>query len=284
MTTNFAPSLQLLLPHEGGRVDDPRDPGGRTNKGVTQHVYDAYRANKGLQHKDVYNIDQDEVRDIYKNQYWDRAQGDRLPAGLDYAVFDYSVNSGVGRAVKDLQRTLNANPGAYGLTANVSVDGIAGEGLIAATCKAYDRAPRALISAYCATRLSFLRSLSTFGRFGGGWTTRVNDVERSALGMARGNVKAVVAAATAAPPAPPSPKAPESAQSQVRSPEGVGTITGGVGVSGMTVIQAAQQVQPQIGDSLFGKLAMAGFVVLMIAGLALLYIQYRKRQAEKVAS
>lgn len=284
MTTNFAPSLQLVLIHEGGKVDDPHDPGGRTNKGVTQRVYTAYRANKGEPAKDVYNITADEVRDIYKAQYWDRAQGDRLPAGLDYAVFDYSVNSGVSRAVKDLQRTLNANAGAYGLTANISVDGAMGEGTLAAVQKACERSGQSFIVAYCDRRLAFLRSLSTFGRFGAGWTRRVNEVKSAATGMARGNVRAVVASATAVPAEPAPAKAPEAAQSTVRSPEGAGAITGGVGVGGMTVIQAAQQVQPQIGDSLIGKLALVGFVLLMIAGLGLLYWQYRKKQAEKATA
>lgn len=282
MTPNFPPSLQLVLAHEGGYSNDPQDPGGATMKGVTQRVYTAYLANKGQGSKPVRGISTDELHDIYKAQYWDRIQGDRLPAGIDYAVFDYAVNSGPARAVKDLQRTLNDNAAAYGLTANVSVDGIAGEGLIAAVCKAYDRSGQALIEAYCSRRLAFLRSLSTFGHFGAGWTRRVNEVRAAAQAMARGNVKAVVTSNTQVPAEPAPARAPEAAQSQVRSPEGVGAITGGVGVSGMTVIQAAQQVQPQIGDSLIGKLALAGFILLMIAGLGLLYVQYRKKQAEKV--
>jgi lysozyme family protein len=104
--TNFTKTTSWLLIHEGGYVDHPEDPGGATNRGVTQAVYDGYRIRKGKQVRSVRYIDDAEVYDIYRTQYWDKVWGDELPNGLDYAVFDFAVNSGPSRAIKFLQRVI----------------------------------------------------------------------------------------------------------------------------------------------------------------------------------
>src|SRR6187401_363537 len=106
---NFNKALQLVLAHEGGYVNHPKDPGGPTNKGITQRVYDMYRKDKGLNTRSVKNIDKAEISDIYKTRYWDMIKGDRLPDGIDYVVFDGAVNSGPGQSVKWLQRALGDN-------------------------------------------------------------------------------------------------------------------------------------------------------------------------------
>ena len=103
MKANFEKALAYVLEHEGGWVHHKLDPGGATNKGVTQAVYDGYRKMRGRGVQSVKFISEEEVRAIYKFQYWDRVQGDLLPTGVDYAVFDFAVNSGVGRASKYLQ-------------------------------------------------------------------------------------------------------------------------------------------------------------------------------------
>ncbi|TIX97406.1 MAG: N-acetylmuramidase, partial [Mesorhizobium sp.] len=64
-------SLAKVLVHEGGYVNHRQDPGGPTNKGVTQRVYDAYRKGKGLPMRSVKHITMDEVYEIYDRQYWD---------------------------------------------------------------------------------------------------------------------------------------------------------------------------------------------------------------------
>ena len=103
MKENYAQALKQVLKYEGGYVDHPKDPGGPTNKGVTQAVYDDWRKSQNLSVQSVRNIADSEVAAIYKNLYWDRVSGDLLPSGVDFAVFDYAVNSGVSRAAKTLQ-------------------------------------------------------------------------------------------------------------------------------------------------------------------------------------
>ena len=78
---NFERLTDWVLAHEGGYVNHPDDPGGATNYGVIQRTYDAYRRRKRLSPQSVRAITMDEVRDIYRDQYWDKVWGDHLPAG-----------------------------------------------------------------------------------------------------------------------------------------------------------------------------------------------------------
>ncbi|MEI2387627.1 glycoside hydrolase family 108 protein [Breoghania sp. JC706] len=156
---NYRQCLEWVLAYEGGYIDHPKDPGGATNRGVTQRVYTAYRKRLGLSTQSVRHITADEVASIYRSQYWDAIRGDGLPAGVEFAVFDFAVNSGVRRAVKALQRALG-----------IRADGIIGNITLAAA-RAAD--PESLITAVCKRRMSFLHRLSTFATFGRGWTHRV---------------------------------------------------------------------------------------------------------------
>lgn len=182
MRENLETALKHVLVHEGGFVNHPKDPGGATNRGVTQRVYDAYRDRQGQSRRSVRAITADEVADIYKRQYWDAIRGDDLPSGLDYAVFDYAVNSGPMRAVKDLQRELGF--------AGKDVDGFNGSRTLAAVdaSDVYD-----LIDRLCARRMRFLKGLKHWPTFGKGWTRRVTDVAEIAMAMAT-NPKADTAA------------------------------------------------------------------------------------------
>ena len=85
MTDRFERALPRILAHEGGYVDDPRDPGGATNKGITHKTYSGWLRSKGLPDKNVRYISDAEVAAIYRQNYWDRIQGDNLPAGVAYA-------------------------------------------------------------------------------------------------------------------------------------------------------------------------------------------------------
>lgn len=168
-SSNFTRALNLVLLSEGGYVNHPKDPGGPTNKGVTQRVYDAYRKATFAATQSVKNISQAEIAGIYRQQYWDAIHGDDLPAGVDYAVFDYAVNSGNVKAAKALQQALGT-----------TVDGHIG----LMTLDAVRRADRgSLIRSICAGRLSFLQRLATWTTFGRGWSRRVDAVKQSALTM-----------------------------------------------------------------------------------------------------
>ena len=167
----FDQALPLVLVHEGGYVNHPKDPGGATMKGVTQATYDGWRAKQGLSVQPVRNITSEEVSAIYRRDYWDKVKGDDLPAGVGYAVFDFAVNSGVRRASRFLQKVVG-----------VAQDGVIGPATIAAV-KALP--PATVIDRLCDDRMAFLRGLGTFSTFGKGWTRRVTDVRSHAKEMAR---------------------------------------------------------------------------------------------------
>lgn len=163
MIENIEMAMEWMLAHEGGYVNHPADPGGATNRGVTQRVYDMYRRRQKQSPRSVRAITPDEVAEIYKAQYWDAVRGDELPSGVDYAVFDYAVNSGPKRAVMELQRVVGAG-----------VDGIIGMETLG---KAQEMDPFDLIEALCTRRMAFLRSLKHWKTFGRGWTARVMGVK-----------------------------------------------------------------------------------------------------------
>lgn len=171
MNADFSHSLELLLATEGGYVNNPHDPGGATNKGIIQRVYDAYRRMKSLPPTSVRNITPADVADIYKLQYWDAVRGDAIPAGIDYCLFDESANSGPVKSIIDLQTALK-----------VKADGQFGIVTFQALQSVVDRV--ALINRICDLRLSFLHRLRTWRFFGRGWTARVSRVRVEAITMA----------------------------------------------------------------------------------------------------
>lgn len=179
MKDNLDHCFQLVLGSEGGFVNNPADPGGATQMGVTQKTLSAWRK-RPCSIEDVKALTETEAVQIYSAQYAEPIHFDELPSGLDLAVFDTSINSGPDRAARLLQQTL-------GMPA-VTVDGVIGMHTLAALHE--ETAPHAteLISAYCAARLDFMRSLATWDTFGKGWTARVNRVEADAKKMAVGEV------------------------------------------------------------------------------------------------
>src|SRR3977135_3469292 len=152
--SSYDEALARLLVHEGGYSNHPSDPGGPTNWGITLRDARAYWKQDATA-TDVRNLPRAVARNIFRTKYWAALSCDELPAGVDYAVFDYGVNSGIGRAAKVLQRLL-ALPD----------DGVVGpRTLAAAACADAGR----LIDAICDERLAFLQGLRTRSGFGHGW-------------------------------------------------------------------------------------------------------------------
>lgn len=174
MIDRFTECLPLVLVHEGGYANHPKDPGGATNRGITQKTYDAWQKRQGKPPRSVKHISDDEVAAIYRAQYWDKVSADEMPMGLDYAVFDFAVNSGPSRSGKFLQKIVG-----------VGADGIIGAQTLAAVG---DYEPASAISQLCDNRLAWLKRLKTFKTFGRGWTRRVNEVKGAALSMNAGQV------------------------------------------------------------------------------------------------
>jgi lysozyme family protein len=254
MKETFAKCLEITLGFEGGVSNHPKDPGGLTNKGVTQRVYDAYRKALNLSPRSVKLITKAELLAIYRKQYWMQVCGDDLPAGVDLVVFDYAVNSGAARAIKDLQRVVGVN-----------VDAVVGE----ITLQAISSADiHKVINGVCDKRYSFMRKLKTWPTFGRGWTARVAGVRSAGLEMV-----GVVPSAVVAPVAAPA-KAIVVDEAKLKTPEGAGGTILGAGAGGQAIINCAQQVQPHIAENLLGRCALTAFIVLMAIGGILLGYSY----------
>jgi lysozyme family protein len=168
MKHNFTSALQAVLKHEGGYVNNPKDPGGETNLGCTKAVWEEHCGHP-VDTKTMKALTPADVAPLYKRKYWDKVCGDDLPSGVDYVVFDAAINSGPGRAAKWLQSCVGVEP-----------DGGIGPKTLAAV-RAFD--PQQLVKDYAKRRLSFMMDLPTWGTFGKGWTRRVNEVEAVGLKM-----------------------------------------------------------------------------------------------------
>jgi lysozyme family protein len=166
---NFEESLRRVLAHEGGYSNHPSDPGGATNWGITLNDYRMYIKRDGTA-ADVRNMTRDQAKRIYQAQYWDKMRCSELPAGIDYAVFDFGVNSGVSRSIKYLERI-----------AGVPQDGRADDKLIRSISQ---MDAKLVITQLCNSRLAFLRALKTWPVFGKGWGRRVEEVRAAAAKMA----------------------------------------------------------------------------------------------------
>jgi lysozyme family protein len=168
--TNFSRALPIILKHEGGYVDHPKDPGGATNLGITHKTLASWRG-RPVTKSDVRNLTKAEAGRIYRANYWNAVNGDSLPPGVDLVVFDFAVNSGVSRAAKALQKLVHAEQ-----------DGHIGPATLAQVAK---MDPVSLVNGYSEARMGFLRGLHHWPTFKGGWTRRVSETREAALGMVR---------------------------------------------------------------------------------------------------
>ena len=164
MKDNFDECLKMLLHHEGGYVNHPKDPGGETNLGVTKRVYEKWGGTK-----DMKDLTVEDVAPIYKKNYWNRCKCDDLESGVEWVVFDWAVHSGTGRAAKAIQKRCGA-----------SQDGAIGPKTLA-LIKTQDT--EYVIEEFGKIRQNFYESLKTFDTFGKGWTRRNKETTEKAIKM-----------------------------------------------------------------------------------------------------
>jgi len=253
----FPHALRLVLVDEGGLDDDPHDHGGRTAHGIIQREYDGFRARHGQPAQDVWKITPAEYTEIYHDRYW-MPWCDRLPAGMDYAFFDACVNAGPAQAARTLQRALA-----------LRTDGNMGDVTLAKVKEASEHDPEGVIHAFCEKRRAFYRALAQFPRYGRGWLSRVDHVERAAKAMARAGTEAttrgglsddlkVEASARA--------KAEDTAKPPLSTEAGAATTTGtviGAGVSDQ-LGQAANQLGPFADTIHVVKYLLLGIAVISV--------------------
>ena len=166
MKKNFKKCMEMLLHHEGGYVNHPSDPGGETNHGVTRKVYEEY-IGRSVKEGEMKALTQEDVYPIYEKKYWNRIKGDDLPSGVDWAVFDWCVNSGVGRSAKALQGIIGAKQ-----------DGGIGPNTLATLTK-HD--PKDIVEKMYNERQGFYEGLKTFDTLGKGLTSRNKETKDASL-------------------------------------------------------------------------------------------------------
>lgn len=100
----FDEAFDRLIGHEGGYVNDPSDPGGETNWGISKRSYPTV---------DIKNLTRDSAKEIYRRDFWEPL-GEAHPA-IKYQVFDFAVNSGIQTAIRKLQSAIGvADDGHWG--------------------------------------------------------------------------------------------------------------------------------------------------------------------------
>jgi lysozyme family protein len=263
--TTYQQILRETLKWEGGYSNHPRDPGGATMKGVIQTVYDAYRARKGLASRPVKEIEDDELQDIYRRQYWDAVRGDdllKVNPGLALCVFDFGVNSGPTRAIRYLQRC-----------ANVKEDGDIGEATLL-SCG------YVTVKRYQDMRRKFVRQIGTYDAFGKGWENRINGIEKAANRFSVGSANA---------PEPDVPTMDGAGKAIGDKPDtkGIDAATAAGGAAGTAIIvkETVENVK-EAGDAVSGLMAAAPWVALalVVIGAAwFVWWKYRDKIKEMLA-
>jgi lysozyme family protein len=274
--STYADALARLLAHEGGYTNDTVDPGGPTNFGITITDYHNY-VKPNATAADVRAMKLDEAKAIYRSKYWDAQRCDELPAGVDYAVFDYGVNSGIGRSGKVLRRCLKL----------ADTTGAVNDAVIAAAAAAD---AKVLIVTICDERLRFLQSLKTWGTFGKGWGARVAEVRVLALQLAAEQqppfVPAQAGTQSDADNGPGSPLARGRTAGEVAG-KGVVPVAKGAqqGSAGAIIIAgaAAASQAHQAEHSVLAVVCIAVITIGMAAGARLFWESRQKKQQDKPA-
>lgn len=172
MKENWESSFSRMIKSEGGYVNIKEDAGGETNLGVTKAAWAAY-LKRPIQEGEMKNLTPDIVKPFYKSQYWDKVNGDSLPSGVDYAVFDFAVNGGASQSAKFIQR-------AVGTTA----DGAIGPATMALIMKSE---PATLLESFSNQKREFYNNIvakkPTQAKFIKGWLNRTDEVHKIAKTM-----------------------------------------------------------------------------------------------------
>ena len=156
---NFNTAFDRIIGHEGGYVNNPSDPGGETNWGISKRSYPAV---------DIKNLTRDGAKEIYRVDFWNRISADDLPDGVAYQLFDFAVNSGIETAVRYFQRALG-----------VGDDGYFGPVSLAAVAVTTESD---MIMRLNAERLEFMTKLVNWPNASRGWARRIaNNLRFGAL-------------------------------------------------------------------------------------------------------
>lgn len=146
----FNDAFDRLIGHESGYVNDPNDPGGETKWGISKRSYPNLII-KELTREDAFNI--------YRRDFWNRINADKLPDGVTYQLFDFALNSGIETSIRYFQRALNvADDGFWGPISQNAAD---------------NTSETDMIMRLNAERLDFMTRLKNWSFHGKGWARRI---------------------------------------------------------------------------------------------------------------
>jgi lysozyme family protein len=234
-TADYEACEARVLAHEGGFTNDPQDPGGPTNFGIT--IFDARKYWKpAATAADVKAMPISVAKDIYRQKYWAAMRCDELPAGVDDTVFDYGVNSGIARSGKVLRRVVAMPDTDWHVTDEV----------LGAVKK---RDAQLIIISMNDERLKFLESLRTWPTFGKGWGRRVGEVKAFSLQLAAGR-------------SPSPPKQAQPGKGKVPQPSPVGPAAGGGAViAAGSSLMSWLGTHPAVAAAIIAAICAVAFVV-----------------------
>lgn len=146
----FPMMIDRILGHEGGYVNDPADPGGETNWGISKRAYPSV---------DIRALTKDQAIEIYHKDYWTPLRLEGFADGVAYQLLDSAVNSGIGQSIRFVQRAVG-----------VADDGVAGPVTLSALAGADESD---MIMLFLAERLEFMTKLKNWPNHGKGWARRI---------------------------------------------------------------------------------------------------------------
>lgn len=147
---SFNEVFDRLIGHEGGYVNNPKDPGGETNWGISKRSYP---------NVNIKTLTREGAKVIYKRDFWDRCSAEKMSPSLAYQAFDFAVNSGIGTAIRYLQRALGvADDGNWGMVTERALR---------------ERSETDVLMLYIAERLEFMTKLSNWDNASRGWSRRI---------------------------------------------------------------------------------------------------------------
>jgi lysozyme family protein len=149
-TDSFQLALDRILDHEGGYTNNPNDPGGETNWGISKRSYPALN---------IKELTREQAAVIYKKDFWDPLNLDKMPPGIPYQLFDFAINSGIGTAIRYYQRALGvADDGHWGPVSQAASENVS-------------LTDQMLL--LNAERLEFMTKLKVWPTFSRGWARRI---------------------------------------------------------------------------------------------------------------
>lgn len=243
MSDRFETCHSITAGWEGGWSNHRDDPGGKTMYGITEKRWHEYQDKMGMKRTPVRTVTGSQALKFYRSEFWQACGAPALFAGVDLAVYDASVNSGVSRGRKWLLASAGSNDHSE------------------------------TVKRICRARLSFMQSLRIWKTFGKGWARRVADIEvkgvamaLTAMGATAGRIKADAKAEADA-----AKKAAKSAGNKAAGSAGGAAASGG-----------ASAVDPSAADP-SALWFLGAVCLVLIVGAAVMIIRKRADEARAEA-